>query len=76
MTDIEISEDEMREAAEEIVLHVDTPTMADAARAGDYLRAAAFARTYLTACDPAQEARLTPFRCLVLGYLAAVKDRL
>ena len=50
-------------------------TAHDQARAGDFLRAAELAREWLAATEAQRPERLTPFRCFVLGYLAAVRDR-
>ena len=72
---MEVSDTELREVAEDVVKAAEQPTVADVARAGDYLRAAEFARNFLMANESRPPERLTPFRCLVLGYLAALKDR-
>jgi hypothetical protein len=49
--------------------------MEDTQRAGEFLRAAHLAREWLTTTEGQPPERLTPFRCFVLGYLAAVRDR-
>ena len=51
------------------------PTEQDMERAADYLRAAQLAREWLMTADALRTERASPFRCFVLGYLAAVRDR-
>lgn len=77
MSDVDVSEEDLRAAAESLldVTVAPNPTKADLQRARDYLRASELARAWLKDCDPAEAQRLTPFRCFILGYLAAVKDR-
>jgi hypothetical protein len=71
---VEVSEAEMREAAQALIdAALEVPTAADLSRARDYLRAAECARAWLSTCNSPKP--LTPFRCFVLGYLAAIKDR-
>ena len=51
------------------------PDAHDTQRAGEFLRAAHVAREWLMTTEGQPPERLTPFRCFVLGYLAACKDR-
>jgi hypothetical protein len=71
---VEVSDAEMQEAAQKLLdAATYAPTAADLQRARDFLRAAELARAWLETCDSPKP--LTPFRSFVLGYLAAVKDR-
>ena len=72
---MEVSEYELLEIAEHVAKSAEMPNAADAARAGDYLRAAQLAREWVARLDPQQEKHATPFRSFILGYLAARKDR-
>jgi hypothetical protein len=67
---VEVSDAELEEAAQAAIEAINE---SDLARVRDYLRAAELARAWLTSCHSSK--RLTPFRCFVLGYLAAVQDR-
>ena len=67
--EIEVTEEEIRETARDVVAAV------DAHRAGDVLRAAELGRRWLEATEMHPAVKLTPFRCFVMGYLAAMKDR-
>ena len=51
------------------------PSPEDMARAGEFLRAAELARHWLTMTSAERPERLAPFRCFVLGAMAAWKDR-
>ena len=42
---------------------------------GEVLRAAELARKWLETTETLPAEKLTPFRCFVMGYLAACKDR-
>jgi hypothetical protein len=79
VADMEVSEDEMREAAQDVVAAaVDRSTAADMQRARDYLRAVELARHWLATFATNETVRPeapTPFRAFITGYLAAVKDR-
>ena len=75
MSAMDVSESELREVAEVVVDAANGPSAADLARARDFLRAAELARQWLLATESEKPERLTPFRCFVLGYLAAIKDR-
>ena len=64
-----VTPDELLDTAETVI------TAAQTHRAGDVLRAAELARKWLESTESLDPKRATPFRCFVLGYLAAVKDR-
>ena len=73
---MDVSEDEIRETAEHVQRAAEMPTAADMARASHYLRAAQLASAWLAALDPQQEKHATAYRGFLVGYLAAIKDRL